>query len=150
MALGMIDVDYFKKYNDQYGHQAGDACLARVAQELSNSLARTGDVVARYGGEEFVFIALNCNGSDALAIAQNICKVVEALALPHTLSNFGVVTVSVGVAAVNPKVGVAPAILIKAADDALYQVKHKGRNHAVLDTADGTELTTKVVTDSSL
>ena len=132
LALALIDVDWFKKYNDTYGHQAGDACLVRVAQVLERCMGRTGDLVARYGGEEFALIALNCDGKHALGIAEKICSELEALALTHSASHTGVVTVSVGISSVVPKADETPYALVKAADQALYLAKEKGRNQVVV------------------
>lgn len=132
LALGLLDVDWFKKYNDYYGHPAGDECLRIVAQVLASNVCRTGDLIARYGGEEFVFIAPATDGLNALSVAQILCKALQALALPHELSEFRCVTVSVGAAAIIPSKGDAPDVLVKAADEALYRAKVQGRNRAVL------------------
>jgi len=132
LAIAMFDVDWFKKYNDHYGHLAGDECLRMVAHTLDASVCRTGDLVARYGGEEFVFIAPATNGDDALTMARNVCKALEALALPHASSQFGCVTISAGVAALIPAAGDASDILVQRADEALYLAKAQGRNRAVL------------------
>lgn len=132
LALGLLDVDWFKAYNDHYGHQAGDDCLRKVAETLSVTIARTGDLVARYGGEEFVFIAPATSAQDALAIARKVCEALQALALPHALSDFGCVTASVGVAIIVPDDATSPQTLIQAADQALYAAKAAGRNRAVL------------------
>ena len=94
----MIDIDWFKNYNDHYGHQAGDDCLRKVADMLAATIVRSGDLVARYGGEEFVFIAPATGAQDALGMARKVCEALQALALPHALSGFACVTASVGVA----------------------------------------------------
>ncbi len=133
LALGLIDLDWFKKYNDHYGHQAGDECLRQVARVLRENLGRTGDLVARYGGEEFVFIAPVTDGENALRLAQDICQTLQALALPHELSDFGCVTLSIGVAALIPERGETADLLVKMADEALYRAKAQGRNRAVCD-----------------
>lgn len=132
LALAIFDVDWFKKYNDYYGHQAGDECLRSVARTLDACVSRTGDLVARYGGEEFVFVASATDGGSALRMAWNVCKALEALALPHQTSLFGCVTISVGVAAMVPAKGDTPDILVKCADQALYLAKAQGRNRVVL------------------
>jgi diguanylate cyclase (GGDEF)-like protein len=132
LALAMIDVDWFKKYNDRYGHQSGDACLRQVARVLNTTVCRTGDLVARYGGEEFVFIAPSINGPSALALAQKVCETLQLLALAHADSFYGCVTVSIGVAVSFPIEGLESTILIKRADEALYRAKAMGRNQAVL------------------
>lgn len=132
LAVAMFDVDWFKKYNDHYGHQAGDECLRRIAQTLEASVGRSGDLVARYGGEEFIFIAPATEGRDALSMAWKICEALEALALPHETSMFNRVTISAGVAAAVPGNGDTPDVLVKRADEALYLAKEQGRNRAVL------------------
>ena len=131
LALVMLDVDLFKRYNDHYGHQAGDECLRKVAQAMA-SVGRTTDVLARYGGEEFVMVAPASDGPSALLLAQRACQAVQALGAAHAQSPFGVVTVSCGAASVVPGVGVTPQDLLRQADAALYQAKDRGRNQAVL------------------
>lgn len=135
LSLGMVDVDWFKKYNDHYGHQAGDECLRRVAAVLADSVCRSGDLVARYGGEEFAFIAPFTDSAHALSIAIRICEVLQAQGLPHALSDFGMITASVGVATLVPSAASSPDSLLKCADEALYQAKAQGRNQAVLANA---------------
>jgi two-component system, sensor histidine kinase LadS len=132
LALGLLDVDWFKKYNDHYGHQAGDDCLRKIADTLAATIARAGDLVARYGGEEFVFIAPATSAEDALAMARKVCEALQALALPHALSDYACVTASVGVASIVPDETTSPQTLIQAADEALYAAKAAGRNRAVL------------------
>jgi diguanylate cyclase (GGDEF)-like protein len=132
LALGLLDVDWFKNYNDHYGHQAGDDCLRKVADTLAATIARTGDLVARYGGEEFVFIAPATSAEDALGMARKVCEALQALALPHALSDYACVTASVGVASIIPDEASTPQTLIQAADEALYAAKAAGRNRAVL------------------
>lgn len=131
LAVAMIDVDWFKKYNDHYGHQAGDQCLRSVARTLGLSVCRSGDQVARYGGEEFVFLAPNTSQDDALAIAQRFCDALHAQEIPHEASPLGRVTASIGVAAMVPDGTQAPDALLKVADEALYRAKAQGRNRAV-------------------
>ena len=99
LALAMLDVDWFKRYNDHYGHPAGDLCLRQIAQTLAATVCRSSDLVARYGGEEFVFIAPMTDAAAALDIAQKVVDAVAALALPHASSALGCVTVSIGVVA---------------------------------------------------
>ncbi len=130
LALMMIDVDWFKKYNDYYGHQAGDDCLVSVAKVLKIHAHRSSDLVARYGGEEFVFITPATDQVGALALATEICTYLLRQQLPHKLSQFGVITVSIGIA-----VFVANDTsdsLLKKADNALYCAKRQGRNQAVV------------------
>ena len=132
LAIGLMDVDWFKHYNDHYGHQAGDDCLRRVARLLADTICRTGDLVARYGGEEFVFIAPATTGADALDMAHRVCVALQALGLPHDQSAFGCVTASFGVASVYPAEDGTPDDLLRAADGALYTAKAQGRNRAIL------------------
>lgn len=132
LALAMLDIDWFKKYNDHYGHQAGDECLRRIATTLASSVCRSGDLVARYGGEEFVFLAPATDGENALALAEKVCAALAAQALPHDQSRFGYVTASIGIAVMIPEQDDTPNTLVKAADDALYLAKEQGRNRAVL------------------
>ncbi|HEX9670891.1 MAG TPA: diguanylate cyclase [Thermoanaerobaculia bacterium] len=129
LALAMVDIDHFKRYNDAQGHQRGDDCLVRVAHALAGSLHRAGDFVARYGGEEFVVVLPGSDEEQAVAYAETLRRGIEALAIPHAGSaTADVVTVSVGVAAAVPEPGAPPAALVEAADRALYTAKHNGRN----------------------
>jgi diguanylate cyclase (GGDEF)-like protein len=132
LALAMVDVDFFKPYNDRYGHQSGDECLRQIAQVLSQHVRRAGDFVARYGGEEFVVICVALDGEHARHLVEGIRASVEKLALPHELSEFGHVTASIGVSAIVPGEGQDPEILIRTADQALYAAKEQGRNRVVL------------------
>jgi diguanylate cyclase (GGDEF)-like protein len=132
LALMLLDVDWFKKYNDFYGHQMGDECLKMVAKILKDSVSHQSDLVARYGGEEFVFLMPQTNSEEALSNAQKICTTFQVLAMPHGESDFGYVSVSIGIAAVIPTENITPHELIKATDDALYNAKEHGRNRAVL------------------
>jgi diguanylate cyclase (GGDEF)-like protein len=131
LVLAMLDVDWFKKYNDYYGHPAGDECLRQIARVLGSTICRTSDLVARYGGEEFVFIAPATDAASAQGMGRRVCEAVQALGLPHAMSAFGCVTVSVGVAVMTPGPGNSPEALLKSADDALYRAKEQGRNRAV-------------------
>jgi diguanylate cyclase (GGDEF)-like protein/hemerythrin-like metal-binding protein len=128
LALVMIDVDHFKRYNDQYGHQAGDACLRQVAHVIAARAARAGDLAARYGGEEFILILPDTDEADAQHLAQSLCTSVEALDLAHLQSPGGKVTVSVGVAVSRDDYYRDAETLLRAADEALYRAKHGGRN----------------------
>lgn len=132
LALAVIDVDWFKPYNDHYGHLAGDACLREIARTLVTTVTRSGDLVARYGGEEFVFLAPVTYGASAQAMADKLVQAVAELALPHVQSPLGHVTVSVGVASVRPRPDEMPESLVALADEALYQAKDQGRNRVVL------------------
>jgi diguanylate cyclase (GGDEF)-like protein len=125
-ALIMIDVDFFKKYNDRYGHQAGDECLRRVGGALAESVRRT-DLVCRYGGEEFVIMLDGADEAVALSVGEEVRAAVQRLAIPHEDSPSGVVTVSAGVAASIED----PAELLRRADSALYEAKAAGRNRVL-------------------
>lgn len=100
LALAILDVDWFKPYNDHYGHPAGDVCLRQIAQALAATVCRSSDLVARYGGEEFVFITPMTNATGALDIAERVVEAVAALELPHARSPIGQVTVSIGVVSI--------------------------------------------------
>ena len=133
LAVAMLDVDQFKLYNDHYGHQAGDVCLRILAQTMANTVQRSGELVARYGGEEFVIILPGLGGAEALAAMERIRAAVQGLGLPHAKATVaGVVTISIGVASCVPQHGQDAASLVQAADAALYQAKHQGRNKVVL------------------
>lgn len=129
LAVAMIDVDQFKAYNDHYGHHSGDVCLKLVAQTLSLSVQRSGELAARYGGEEFVVILPGLNAAEAGAVMERVRDAVQALGLPHARAAVaGVVTISAGVAACVPQPGDDPACLVQAADAAMYRAKASGRN----------------------
>ncbi len=131
LALLLIDVDHFKRYNDEYGHPAGDDCLRRIATTLAATLSRPYDLMARFGGEEFVCLLPETAGDGALALAQKLEGAVRALALEHRGSDTApVVTVSIGVAAMLPQRENDPALLVGQADAALYRAKQLGRGRA--------------------
>lgn len=131
LVAAIIDVDWFKKYNDHYGHLAGDDCLRKVASILKSKIRRSSDLVARYGGEEFAIISPGINKVNALEMANIICSAIAQANLPHAMSPFGMITVSVGVALIVPTIDVTPATLIQAADEALYHAKDSGRNQVI-------------------
>ena len=128
LSLLMIDVDYFKGYNDLYGHLAGDECLKKVALTLQHMLRRDADLVARFGGEEFVVLLPLTDCSGAEAIGQAIVEAVSSLAIPHAASPHGIVTVSVGVASSPAGSPLEQAPLLEQADQSLYMAKNLGRN----------------------
>lgn len=128
MSLLMIDIDFFKFYNDQYGHLAGDDCLRKVAAALHNQVGRASDFVARYGGEEFAVILPFTDQRGAVKVAERLRAAVERLRIEHSRSVTGFVTISLGVASVTPRLGDDPQALILAADKALYKAKENGRN----------------------
>jgi diguanylate cyclase (GGDEF)-like protein len=128
LSLIMIDLDYFKQFNDHYGHPAGDACLRSAAQVLSALIVRAGDLAARYGGEEFVVLLPNTSGAGALAVAERIRHTIESLQMPHRHSPKGVLTASLGVAAIEDGSFATAGELIEEADKNLYIAKHDGKN----------------------
>jgi two-component system chemotaxis family response regulator WspR len=129
LTLVLIDVDFFKKYNDAYGHLAGDDCLRQVAQAIRHAARRPGDLAARYGGEEFAIVLPNTDAAGGAVVAENVRAMVEALGLPHEKSEVAThVTASLGVASQVPGSHTARAQLIAAADAALYEAKRSGRN----------------------
>jgi diguanylate cyclase (GGDEF)-like protein/PAS domain S-box-containing protein len=137
LSLVMADVDFFKRYNDTYGHQPGDLCLSGVAQAIRSQIRRPADVAARYGGEEFAAILPNTDPEGARHVAELIRGAVERLNLPHAASSAADhVTISVGVASVVPRDGMLPDELIRHADEALYRAKKEGRNRTVLHVAE--------------
>ena len=132
LSLILCDVDFFKTYNDTYGHQAGDACLQQVAKAISQAVSRPADLVARYGGEEFALILPNTNAEGAVQTAEKVRSEVKALEIAHAKSQISkCVTISLGVASAVPYHTSSSAMLISAADEALYQAKAKGRDHVV-------------------
>jgi diguanylate cyclase (GGDEF)-like protein len=131
LALGLIDLDWFKQYNDNYGHQAGDECLRQVAHTLAAIISRSSDLVARYGGEEFVFIAPDTSREGAIHLAEAARRAVEQLNVPHAFSDYGHLTLSIGVALCIPKREDSPDALLRTADAMLYQAKAQGRNRVV-------------------
>ncbi len=127
LSVMMIDVDQFKPFNDNYGHQAGDECLKIVGKALSDSLCRPADIVARFGGEEFSVILPDTNLDEAKKIGERIVDKFKALAYKHEFSHVAdIVTVSGGIAQF--EAGQTADQLIKASDDALYSAKESGRN----------------------
>jgi diguanylate cyclase (GGDEF)-like protein len=135
LSLLLMDLDHFKRYNDQYGHPAGDECLRRVAGVIGDALQRASDLVARYGGEEFVVILPTTPSGGAVDLAERIRTAVESLQLPHAGSSHRVVTISIGVATVVPRASTSSQQAIEAADAALYQAKRDGRNCVCVGSA---------------
>lgn len=129
LTLILADIDYFKAYNDTYGHQAGDSCLKQVAQAIRRAVQRPMDLVSRYGGEEFAVILPNTEPEGGLQVAANIRAAVGVLKIPHTRSRVSeFLTFSLGVASTLPNPQSSSEALIAAADQALYQAKAKGRD----------------------
>jgi len=133
IALILLDVDFFKLYNDTYGHVAGDECLRRIASTLRGIVKRATDLVARYGGEEFAIILPETDQAGAVKVGERILMQVRELAMRHEMSPVNeFVTVSIGITAVIPAADLMPDMMIIAADQALYQVKQSGRNQLQL------------------
>jgi diguanylate cyclase (GGDEF)-like protein len=129
LSLLFCDIDFFKGYNDSYGHLAGDECLVRVAEVLRSTFNRPGDLAARYGGEEFVLILADTNEEGAVRLAEKLRTKIESLAIPHRGSPIGSrLTISLGVATVVPTPRGGAEELIARADAALYAAKQEGRN----------------------
>lgn len=143
LAFVVVDIDFFKQYNDTYGHQAGDACLQRVAASLRQTCARAVDLVGRFGGEEFVVLLPDTNAAGSRRVGEAIRHNVEALGIAHGGSRVGtVLTVSVGVVSMADERGVELETLFRHADAALYRAK-VGRNAVIVDEiADRTDVTT--------
>ncbi len=132
VSLLLCDIDYFKRYNDGYGHQPGDHCLHHVAQGISRAVGRVQDLVARYGGEEFAIVLPDTELEGAVQVGQAIQREIQGLKLPHAYSEVSDhVTLSIGAACVLPSASSDAASLIAAADAALYAAKHQGRNRVV-------------------
>ncbi|MEW6164679.1 MAG: diguanylate cyclase [Pseudomonadota bacterium] len=135
LALLMIDIDHFKRFNDRYGHQAGDDCLKTVAAALKEKLGRSHDLVARYGGEEFTCLLPESDLAGALAKAEELRIAVESLGIPHEDSSVArIVTISIGASTLVPDGDGGPDQLVAAADAALYDAKHAGRNRVCAAT----------------
>ena len=132
LAVVMLDVDYFKRFNDRHGHQAGDACLTRVAQALAAGMRRAGDLTARYGGEEFSIVLPNTGADEARQIGEALRRAIEDLGIPHASADAAQVTISVGIAVQSPPGVADPDALLRLADAALYHAKDAGRNCVVL------------------
>lgn len=131
MAVILVDVDYFKAYNDCHGHGAGDICLKQVATILAATVNRSGDLVARYGGEEFVVLMPETVVDGAQRVAEQLCQRIAALQIPHAGSSAASwVTISAGFAAVVPQPEQTPSALLDQADRMLYLAKNSGRNCA--------------------
>lgn len=127
-SLLMIDIDFFKQYNDSLGHIAGDACLVKVAAALNSSPLRARDLVARYGGEEFVVVLADTSADAALEVAKRLIVSIERLQIKHPCCPHGCVTVSIGIATQTQDTPVDPVALLEEADRALYRAKSNGRN----------------------
>ena len=133
LSLIMCDIDFFKAYNDTYGHQAGDKCLKAVGDVLKGSAKRAGDLVARYGGEEFTILLPMMDAENAFKIAEKIQGDIDSVKIPHKKSEVsGFVTLSFGIGALFPQNSTSPDDLVELADKALYRAKHEGRNRVMI------------------
>ena len=128
-SILFIDVDYFKFYNDTYGHQKGDDVLVSVARAISVQLPRSADIAARYGGEEFIAVLPETDQGGAVVVGEKIRRAIEALQIPHSKSQSGHVTASIGVATYEHGVHDSIDAVLNAADGALYAAKGRGRNN---------------------
>jgi len=129
IAVIMMDIDFFKPYNDNYGHQKGDEALKLVGKALEGVVKRPSDIVARYGGEEFVMALGYADSRDAIVMAEKVRDSIELLKIPHKFSSAGqFLTISAGIASIIPDGEVTIATVVKNADEALYQAKKEGRN----------------------
>jgi diguanylate cyclase (GGDEF)-like protein len=139
-SLLMIDIDFFKQYNDSLGHVAGDACLVKVACALSSSQLRARDLVARYGGEEFVVVLADTPSETAQEVARRLVTSIERLQIAHPCCPDGHVTVSIGIATQTLSTPMDPLVLLEDADRALYLAKSRGRNRVEVASASTREL----------
>jgi diguanylate cyclase (GGDEF)-like protein len=132
IAFLLCDIDFFKPYNDNYGHSAGDKCLHQVAQAIAGCVHRPSDLVARYGGEEFAIVLTNTNAQGSIKVAEVIQSELAKLKLPHAYSAVSpYITLSIGISATVPTQASTPQNFINTADVALYQAKKQGRNRYV-------------------
>ncbi len=133
ISLLLIDIDHFKRYNDRYGHLAGDACLRQVAGILYDCAQRSGELVARYGGEEFALLLPGADGDVAMTVAQRCMDEIAKARMPHEDSPVAeFLTCSIGVATVVAVQDLVPESLVRCADEALYRVKNGGRGHYIV------------------
>ena len=132
----MLDIDFFKNYNDHYGHLQGDECLVKIAQTLKTVAGRSSDIVARYGGEEFAILLPSANIEQATYVAERCRKAVIDLQIPHAttqVDGIDVVSVSLGVACMVPALKSSAFTLLDIAYKRLYQAKHQGRNRTIAE-----------------
>jgi diguanylate cyclase (GGDEF)-like protein len=133
LSLLLIDIDYFKAYNDNYGHLGGDGCLRKVATALRKAVQRPADLVARYGGEEFAVVLPNTNVEGAVNLVKLLHEEVRLMKIPHEYSDVSdVITISTGIASKVASLGHSPGDIIEMADRALYDAKKYGRNQSRL------------------
>ena len=135
LSLILCDIDYFKSFNDTYGHQAGDVCLRRVAQAIEQAVKRSTDLVARYGGEEFAVILPSTSENGVQQVARSIQQEIQQLDIPHSQSGVSeCITLSLGIAVVSSTENGHPDMLVAAADQGLYQAKYEGRDRYCIGT----------------
>ncbi|WP_455205027.1 diguanylate cyclase, partial [Kaarinaea lacus] len=133
LSLLLIDIDYFKAYNDNYGHLKGDDCICKVAKALQRAVQRPADLVARYGGEEFSVVLPNTDMDGAITIAYCLKQIIKKLAIRHDFSDAAnVITISIGIASKVAEDDSSPQDLIKLADEALYRAKKSGRDRCMI------------------
>ncbi|WP_271252920.1 diguanylate cyclase [Pseudanabaena sp. Chao 1811] len=136
LSLLLCDVDFFKRFNDRYGHPAGDECLKSVAKAIESCIRRPADLAARYGGEEFAVILPSTQKDGAIYIAEQIGQAINALKIPHEASYVrSYVSVSIGVSTIFPERNIDPKVLVEATDRGLYLAKDQGRDRAVFNIA---------------
>ncbi|ANO50527.1 GGDEF domain-containing protein [Woeseia oceani] len=141
LAVLLIDIDYFKRYNDHYGHQAGDQALQQVSAVIAGFARRPLDIAARYGGEEFAIVAFDLADDAVTDIAKRLCEAVESLQIEHAGSACSPhVTISIGVGLAQPMINRSPAGLLQLADETLYDAKTAGRNGFVVHGQDSYEI----------
>jgi diguanylate cyclase (GGDEF)-like protein len=132
LSLIFFNVDHFKLYNDTYGHQAGDLCLQTIANTAAQLFKRPGDFLARYGGDEFIVILADTHLEGAITLAEKLRHNISGTEMPHETSPVSkFVTISCGVSSVIPEKSTSYKVLLKAADDVLYEAKEQGRNKTV-------------------
>ncbi|MEL6494438.1 MAG: diguanylate cyclase [Cyanobacteria bacterium J06623_7] len=137
LSLLLCDVDYFKDYNDTYGHPAGDSCLYEVARGIEKAVKRPADIAFRYGGEEFAVILPHTEGQGAIRVADEIHEQIQQLKMEHASSKIDqYITLSIGVSSIIPDTRTSPHNLIAAADSALYDAKLRGRNRVIYRSID--------------
>lgn len=135
MSVIMLDIDYFKKFNDTYGHGAGDDCLRKISDKLKTTVERASDMVARYGGEEFIIILPETDENGAKHLGERLRKNIEDLLIPHSASDISkYVTVSLGIVTISPKKLESPEKVLHMVDEALYNAKEAGRNRSIFRT----------------
>jgi diguanylate cyclase (GGDEF)-like protein len=130
LSIVLCDIDFFKQYNDTYGHPSGDDCLKQVVKALNSVIFRSTDLLARYGGEEFAAILPQTDQRQAFKVAQRMQEAIAHLKIPHSASTVGAcVTISIGIASSIPSERQSASLLLDEADRKLYDAKHQGRNH---------------------